>query len=64
MRRTGKAVWGTVAVNPLLLTKERIRELRQLCHPDRHGGSPLSIRMTQWLTECSKALDQSVRLNG
>jgi len=28
---------------------EMWRRLVQLCHPDRHGGSPASTRATQWL---------------
>jgi hypothetical protein len=61
MRRQKTAVWGAAATDPLKLTKERVRELRQLCHPDKHSGSPLSQRMTLWLNEVSKVLDsQSV----
>ena len=28
---------------------DRIRELLQLCHPDKHAGSPLAHRVTSWL---------------
>lgn len=52
-----RQVWGVAPTNPLLLTPERVRELRQLCHPDRHGGSPLSVKVTHWLNEASKELD-------
>jgi hypothetical protein len=55
--RHSKVSWGTTIVDPLRLTPEKVRELRQLCHPDRHGGSPLSVRVSQWLTDVSKALD-------
>lgn len=27
----------------------RLRQLLQLCHPDRHGGSALACDITQWL---------------
>lgn len=27
----------------------RVRQLLQLCHPDRHGGSELAHAVTQWL---------------
>jgi hypothetical protein len=27
----------------------RLRQLIQLCHPDRHGGSKVSTEVTQWL---------------
>lgn len=33
------------------LDVERLRELLQLVHPDRHGGSALAVRVTQWLLE-------------
>lgn len=56
--RFKKTVWGQAPVDPLLLTKERIRQLRQLCHPDRHGGSDLSRSVTNWLNDCSKELDK------
>lgn len=58
--RTRKQVWGVAAVNPLLLTKERHRELRQLCHPDKHAGSPLAQKVTLWLNEVGKVLDSHV----
>ena len=31
------------------LPSERVRELLSLCHPDKHGGSPLATKVTQWL---------------
>lgn len=31
------------------LPLSRVRQLIQLCHPDRHGGSPTSVEVTQWL---------------
>ena len=33
------------------LDKTRLRELLQLSHPDKHNGSPLAQRITQWLNE-------------
>lgn len=31
------------------LDKSRIRQLLQLCHPDRHAGSALAGEVTAWL---------------
>lgn len=31
------------------LDPARIRQLLQLCHPDRHAGSPAATDATQWL---------------
>lgn len=28
---------------------DRIRELVHLCHPDKHNGSTIATRITQWL---------------
>lgn len=57
MGHVRRQVWGVAPTNPLLLTAERVRELRQLCHPDRHNGSPLSVKVTNWLNGVSKELD-------
>jgi hypothetical protein len=59
-RRT--ATWGaptTPAANSdilVTLTQQRLRQLLQLVHPDRHGGSELSKEVFQWLGEirCKK----------
>ena len=37
---------------------EFLRELRQLCHPDRHNSSPLSLKVSQRLNEIGKELDR------
>ena len=37
---------------------EFLCELRQLCHPDRHNSSPLSLRVSQRLNEIGKELDR------
>jgi hypothetical protein len=29
--------------------QENLRALLMLCHPDKHSGSPLATRITQWL---------------
>jgi len=29
--------------------RDHVRCLLSLCHPDRHGGSPLSTKTTAWL---------------
>jgi len=36
------------------LDKARIRELLQLVHPDKHAGSPLALRVPQWLNEIKR----------
>lgn len=33
------------------IDKTRLRQLIQLCHPDKHGGSPLASEVTQWLNK-------------
>jgi hypothetical protein len=32
-----------------ILDTTRVRQLLQLCHPDKHGGSQASTQATQWL---------------
>lgn len=34
----------------------QLPRLLQLCHPDRHGGSPASVTATQWLLERRRVL--------
>ena len=36
------------------LDKARLRELLQLAHPDKHGGSALAQRVTAWLLDLRK----------
>lgn len=36
--------------------KTRLRELLQLCHPDKHGGSELANKVTQWLAEIKRGV--------
>ncbi len=35
---------------------KRIRQLLQLCHPDKHAGSPLSNDVTQWLNDVKREM--------
>lgn len=35
---------------------EHLRALTQLCHPDRHGGSPLATSITAWLLRVRREL--------
>jgi hypothetical protein len=35
----------------LSITKERWRQLAQLCHPDKHGGSATAVDVQTWLNE-------------
>jgi hypothetical protein len=39
-----------------LIPGDVLRLLLQLVHPDRHGGSPASVKATQWLLEQRKEL--------
>jgi hypothetical protein len=43
---------------PNEIDREFLRELRQLCHPDRHNSSPLSLKVSQRLNVISKELDK------
>lgn len=36
--------------------KLMVRKLLQLCHPDKHGQSELSVKVTQWLNERMREL--------
>jgi len=38
------------------LDKARLRELMQLVHPDKHNGSSLAVRVTQWLNELRRTV--------
>lgn len=42
---------ATAALAALAELKGHLPRLIQLCHPDRHGGSPASHRATQWLIQ-------------
>ena len=42
MRREQRAV---------ALPADRLRQMIQLCHPDKHGGSDLAKDVTQWLLQ-------------
>lgn len=60
--RTGRtAVWGVTTIVPgeigVQITRERLRQLIQLCHPDKHNNSSASVEATQWLLELRKRLD-------
>lgn len=58
-----KVAWGTPVGAPTtldgaLITRERLRQLLQLCHPDKHGNSQTSQDVTCWLLEVRKRLDE------
>ena len=38
------------------LDQHRIRQLLNLCHPDKHGNSPASNTVTQWLNGVLKEM--------
>ena len=42
-----------LAVQPL--NGDRVRQLLQLCHPDKHNGSRTSLEVTQWLLSLPRA---------
>jgi len=52
-----KQTWGSSSIDPVKIERELLLRLRQLCHPDKHGGSPLSIKVWHRLEEVRKALD-------
>lgn len=41
----------------LRVSRDRLRQLIQLCHPDKHGNSSTSEDVTRWLLEARKKLD-------
>lgn len=45
--RNENALLRLHGVNPI--TPARLRQLIQLCHPDKHNGSASSNEVTQWL---------------
>ncbi len=57
-RRT-KAVADPLRTAPTVqeLDRQRVRQLLQLCHPDRHGGSPLAQTITQWLLQLKTRIE-------
>ena len=55
--KRGSVSWGKAAEDPSAFTIRRIRQLMQLCHPDKHNGSPLSSEVFMWLQECKMRLD-------
>lgn len=40
---------GGKSPSSLGITKKEVTQLLQLCHPDKHNGSPLSTNLTKWL---------------
>lgn len=42
--------------------REHWRGLVTLCHPDKHGGSPLATRTTQWLLALRERLTEAADL--
>lgn len=60
MSRQKSVAWGASPHDPLRLTYAKVRELKQLCHPDKHNNSQLSQHVFQWLNEASKELDNQI----
>jgi hypothetical protein len=51
----GISAAATAPASPAL-DPTRIRQLLQLTHPDRHGGSSLANEVTAWLLDLRRAL--------
>jgi len=51
----GLAAGRAEAPSTPALDKTRLRELLQLVHPDKHAGSPLAVRITQWLNDLRRS---------
>lgn len=49
-----EAAMATPAVTAI--DKNRVRQLLQLAHPDRHGGSALANEITTWLLEIKRGI--------
>jgi hypothetical protein len=49
---------GLAPAKPNEIDRGFLRELRQLCHPDRHNSSPLALKVSQRLNEIGKGLDK------
>lgn len=59
--KRGTVIWDTKpaqgkGTNLVEITPERLKQLSQLCHPDRHDNSALSTAVFQWLREIGKPL--------
>lgn len=60
--KRGTEVWGKSslieATHTVAIDKARMRQLLQLCHPDKHNGSATSTAVFQWLMSLRKELDK------
>ena len=45
--------------NAATLDVDKVRPLLQLCHPDRYGGSALATRVSQWLLDQKRRLEEA-----
>lgn len=52
-----RRVVGAPRVDPTQITPARLKQLLQLCHPDRHQNSPLSNDVQQWLLQVKAVLE-------
>jgi hypothetical protein len=57
-RAYGRAEAARSAPAVSAIDKTRVRQLLQLVHPDRHGGSALATEVTTWLLEIRKGIAQ------
>jgi hypothetical protein len=56
-----RVMGAPAARKPTEIDLPLLRQLFQLCHPDRHNGSPLSLKVFQRLQEIGKELDKATR---
>ena len=62
--KRGTVTWGAkslavATIRTVELDDTRLRQLIQLCHPDKHNGSAMATEVFQWLQEIKrKALDK------
>jgi hypothetical protein len=57
MRR--RSAGAPAPAKPTEIDEPFLRQLLQLCHPDRHASSPLSVKVFQRLQDVGKELDKT-----
>jgi hypothetical protein len=57
MRR--RTVGAPAPAKPTEIDRQFLRQLLQLCHPDRHDSSHLSVMVFQRLQDVGKELDKT-----
>lgn len=54
MRQEIEILRAQLRKRPKEMDAERLRQLLQLCHPDKHGNSVLAQQITSWLLTLRK----------